>query len=102
MQSHRTIPGAPIPVKKGSQMPSLLGPLASRVAGFGFRATINNGEQYTQSTTTDEDLIRETALTFFPSQQHEHLIRSIDSETWRGTDASSSAAEGEPAVIVTL
>ena len=82
-------------------MPSLLSPLASRVAGLGFRATINNGEQYTQSTTTDEDLVRQTARTFFPSQQHEHLIRSIDSATWRGTNASTSAAEGEPAVIVT-
>ena len=101
MQSHRTIPGAPIPVKKGSQMPSLLSPLASRVAGIGFRATINNGEQYTQSTTTDEDLVRQTALTFFPSQQHEHLIRSIDSETWRGTNhhASSSAVEREPVIV---
>ena len=82
-------------------MPSLLTPLASRVAGFGFRATMNNGEEYAQSTTTDEDLVRQTALTFFPSQQHEHLILSIDSATWRGTNASSSAAEEEPAVIVT-
>ncbi len=91
---HHSSSGAPIPVKKGSQMPSLLSPLASSLAGFGFRAIINNGEQYTPSTTTDEDLVRQTALTFFPSHQHEHLIRSVDSATWRGTDASSSAAEG--------
>jgi hypothetical protein len=87
MQSYKTSPGAPIPVNKGSQVSSLSSPLTSSVAGFGLRATKNG-----TPSTTDEELVRQTALSFFPNQQHEHLICSID-------NASSSAAGCESAFI---